>query len=327
MPDVKQQLVRTFLTDASLAYRNRNYIYSMVAPILNVPSPRTKITKYNKGSWFRDEAIVRAPGTETPVSKLSTTSVNLSTRQIAAAYDITDEDIQNSGIEGGAPTQDLKLEAVEAASDKLDLRNEINLATIVRAANFSGVGAGGEDAAGLWVPAGSTNTAWLDVVNGINTIVGNTGIKPNRLAVDRRTFEGMRRCDELRDAVKYSGGYLNEQVMAQAFGLDMVIVSDAIYSTAEETAAQTDFTALNIWETNANKGFALLYYVPPAITIRSLSTFAHVRAPVMNSSLNRAIFETRDDLKHLWHYEAMEECESVVLSTDLAYHWNDTAAT
>lgn len=327
MSDVKQQLVATYLTDASLAYRNKSYIYQDVAPILDVKSPRTKITKYQKGSWFRDEAIVRAPGTETSVSKLHTTSVSLSTRQIAAAYDITDEDIQNAGIEGAAPTQDLKLEAIEAASDKIDLRNEINLATLMRATDWAGVGAGGEDAGGLWAPSGSTNTAWTDIVNGISTIVGKTGIKPNRLAVDRKTFEAMRRCDELRDAVKYTGGYLSQQVIAQMFGLDMVLVADAIYSTAEETAAHTDFTNVNVWETNAGKGFAFLYYAPPAITLRSLSALAHVRAPVMNSNSNRAIFETRDDLKHLWHYEAMEECQSVVLCADLAYHWNDTALT
>ena len=327
MPDVKQQLVATYLTDASLAYKNKSYIYSAVAPILDVKSPRTKITLYRKGSWFRDEAQVRAPGTETPVSKLATTYSSLSTRQIAAAYEITDEDIQNAGIEGSAPTQDLKLEAVEAASDKLDLRNEINLATIIKAATLVDGNSGGEDAGGLWAPAGDTNTAWTDIVNGIRTIVSNTGIKPNRLAVDRATFESMRRCDELRDAVKYSGGYLNEQVMAQMFGLDSVVVADAIYSTAEETAAQTDFTGINVWETNSGKGFALLYYAPPSITIRSLSAFAHVRAPVMSSSLNRAIYETRDDIRHRWLYEAMEECQSVVLCTDLAYHWVDTFAT
>ena len=63
-PNVKEQIVAGPLANVSVAYRNTEYIADQVFPILDGSDPRAKITKFKKGAWFRDEAGIRAAGTE-----------------------------------------------------------------------------------------------------------------------------------------------------------------------------------------------------------------------------------------------------------------------
>lgn len=67
-----------------------------------------------------------------------------------------------------------------------------------------------------------------------------TGFAPNALALDWEAFEHLRDCPQIIDRLKYAGfdnpnrDNINESVLAQALGLDEVIVASAVRNTANE---------------------------------------------------------------------------------------------
>ena len=143
--------------------------------------------------------------------------------------------------------------------EKILLRLErIVAALVLTAANW----ASGhyEDAEGGWV-SGDSSTFITDVEAGINTVLSNTGHWPNVLVVDYTTYTKIRQDNLVLDRIKHTQkGVITADLVASLFDLDRVLVGSAVYSSAEETAAGDDFTAVKIWETNAGKGSAVIEY-------------------------------------------------------------------
>lgn len=66
--------------------------------------------------------------------------------------------------------------------------------------------------------------------------------RPNKLALGVQTYAAIRNHPSIRERIKYSGtvqnpAVVNEQVLAQIFGVDQVIVLDATYNAASHGAA------------------------------------------------------------------------------------------
>ena len=91
-PNVKEQIVAGPLANVSVVFRNKDYIADRVFPILDGSDPKAKITKYQTGAWFRDEAGIRAAGTRARRGGYPLTSVSIATDEYAFAKEVTDED-------------------------------------------------------------------------------------------------------------------------------------------------------------------------------------------------------------------------------------------
>ncbi len=89
----------------------------------------------------------------------------------------------------------------------------------------------------------ATATPITDVKTGRIAVRNATGCVPNCLAIDWEAFEHLRDCAQIIDRLKYSGhenpnrDNITKAVLAQALGLDEVIVSGAIYNSANEAQA------------------------------------------------------------------------------------------
>ena len=115
-----------------------------------------------------------------------------------------------------------------------------------------------------------------DIDNKRETIRQLIGRFPNRLLLDAKTYKNIRNEYSVLERINRTSSPENPAVVtrntiAALFDLEEVTIGSAIKSTAEEVVAGTDFTAVDIWETNATKGSALLYYGAPNPEIDSPS--------------------------------------------------------
>jgi hypothetical protein len=291
-------------------------------------SPSAKITTYNKGDFFRNEARTRGPGAEPNVIGFKTGSTSILTTQYDAAYEITKEDIKYQGLTGG-PTIDMKADSALLATDKLDILVEKEVADLINETVWSSVSAGGTDAEGLWAPAGSTNTFLEDIDLGLKTILGNTGMKANTLVIDYKTWVNLKNVDAINARLKTTDDKtLQPQRLASLLELDRVLVGSAIYSTAVEKQDGTDFTAADIWGgVNSTKGMGFLCYVPSVAGLRVPSAMYRPRTKALDSGLYRGVWEHVYPSQHKWIIQAIEEFQVLATGLDLGYLWKDTHTT
>ena len=325
-PDVRGTLVEGPLQTSSVAYRNKNYIGSGIFSIVPGASPKAKILVYPKGTFFTDEASIRAPGTRSKRGTIKYDSVSLSFDQYAFAKEVTDEDRENSRI-AGAPPILVEQDAVEYCADKIDLRKERIIRDLIFNTTWSDNNSGGEDAEGRWA-AGTGNTFLADIRNGIKTIHDNTGIKPNKLAMDLGTMLSLKEESTVLDKIKYTQrGILTPELLAALLELDEVLIGDAIYSTAKETKAGTEFTPANIWEKNAGKGMGFLFYTPPRPGLKTPISGVQAQATFPLNGLPRQVTTWRENAEHQDVFEVAEHTCIRVVGAGLGYLWCDTLAT
>lgn len=324
-PNVRSTIVAGPLANVSVAYRNKNYIADRVFPIIDKVAPKAKILEYNKGAWFRDEAGIRGPGARAPRGGFPTGYIDVLTAEYAFAKEVTDEDRRDAKV-AGAPPMKPDQDAIEFATDKIDLKKERRVASMILAGTWCGVAAG-EDAAGLWAPNDNTNTFRVDVSTRIETIRAATGVRPNRLWIDAGTYLKLTMNDELLNLIRYTQrGIMTKDMIAAMFDLDEVQIGEAIYSTAKETKAGTDFTAANVWEKNAGKGSAFLYYAPPGPGLKTPSAGYQARAAYDDGSPRRTS-TWRENAEHQDVYEVAEETCIVQVGSYLGFLWVDTLLT
>lgn len=324
-PDVKSQIIAGPLAGVSVAYRNKDYVADRVFPILDGADPKVKITKYQKGAWFRDEAGIRAAGTRARRGGYPLTTVSVATNEYAFAKEVTEEDRRFAKSQG-APVLKPDQDAVEFATDKVDLKKEINVAGLITAGTWADGNSGGEDAEGLWSPAGDTNTFLADMTTGKKKIK-ESGIIANKLLIDYATYLALKECDAILQKIKYTQrGVLGMELLAALLELDEVLVGKAIKSTATEAADGTDFTAANIWEVNSGKGMGFLFYSPAKIGLKVPMAGLQVRIAYEDGGPRRTT-TWRENAEHQDVYEVAEETDIVQVAADCGYLWKDVYAT
>jgi len=322
-PNVKDLIVAGPLADVSIAYRNMSYIGDKVFPLIDKVSPKAKIARYLKGAWFRDEAGIRGPGGRANRGGYPVDLVSLSTKEYAFAKEVTDEDRKFVTAQGAPPLKPDQ-DAIEFATDKVDLSKEVRVASLILGGTWCGVA--GEDAAGLWA-AGSGNTFLADVRARVETIRSTTGLKPNKLMIDFGTYNSLKEESTVLDKIKYTErGVLTKELLAAILELDEVLIGEAIKSTAKETKAGTEFTAVNIWEKNAGKGSAFLYYAPRVMGLKTPSAGCQARVAYDNGTPRRTT-TWREPAEHQDVYEVAEETDILITGADLGFLWYDTLLT
>jgi len=325
-PNVKEQIVSGPLQNISIQFKNEEYIADSVFPILDGADPKAKITIYQAADWFRDEAAIRAAGTRAKRGGYKLEDKSFSTAEYAFAKEVTDEDRRFAKLKNAPPLQPDQ-DAIEFASDKVDLKKEIRVAALVTGSTWADGNVNGEDAEGLWSPPGSTNTFLADITKGIKTIKSKTGKKANVLVLDEATYLALKECEAILDKIKYTQrGVMTKDLLAALLGLDEVLVGGSIKNTSKETKAGTEFTGVNIWEVNAGKGMGFLFHRPKKMGLKVAMAGVQVRLAYEDGQPRR-ITTWREAAEHQDVYEAAEETDIVLVHAALGYLFKDTYAT
>lgn len=332
LPTMQNVVIRGALQQVSQAYRNPMYIGDQVFPIINGLNTQTRILKYDRVPWFQNNADYRAEGTSAKRGDYTLNTHNIDPKQIAIAKQVTDELFFASNEPGNLPIQPIQ-EALLFCADKIDLFKEVLIADTIfgRSLDYPSIAwadgaAGGTDLNATWA-ATSSNPFISDVLSAKKTILQKTGQVPNTLVMDYGTFLKLQSADCILDRIKYTqSGVITAQLMAAVLQLDNVLVGQAIYTTQKETkSGQDTLTSRNIWELNAGKGSAFLYYRPAAPGLRTPSPGYQYR--LMWDGAWRRSISWREEWNHVTVYEVSERIQISPLGTDLGYLWKDTIVT
>jgi len=318
--NVRKYMVHGPLATISQLYKNKRYIADSVFPIIDGCSPKSQVFKYNKGDWFRDEAKVRAPSTEAARGAFKGEPVNINTKEYSFASEVTDEDRRDAKFANTPPLKP-EQDAIEYATDKLDLKKEKRVADLVLSSEWSGE-ANGNDVQGAWA-AGSGNIFIETIEKGIEEIRSKTGMRPNHLVLSANILPELKREESILDRIKYTEkGIVTAALIASMFDLEGVLVGDAVENTAKEKVDGSDFIAKDVWEKNKGKGSAFLFYRPNKPGLKVASAGYQARVPYEGGSVRR-ISRWREDSRHQDVFEVSEETDIFASGLDLGILYVD----
>jgi hypothetical protein len=332
-PAMQSILVRGALQNVSVMYRNASYIADAIFPLINGLNYQTKVVKYAKQPFFTAGADFRAEGTVAKRIDLKVTTQNLDPRELAAGGRVTDELFFASNQPGNLPVQPIT-DTILLISDNIDLKREIMVANTIFGTsdtypNVSWVdgavgGVNPSGGAGFWAALDSTNTFVQDVLNAKQKVLSQTGRLPNTLMIDYGTFTALQYTQPIIDRVKYTQtGVVTEQLIAGLLGLDNVIVGKAVQSTTKENKAGTVTSMSSVWESQAGKGSAFLFYRPASAGMKQTAPGYQYRVAYDGQSWRRMI-SYREEWNHQTIYEVSEWIDIAPVSTDVGYLWKNT---
>lgn len=182
------QVVDPLLTNVSIAYMQGDdqYIADKVFPVVPVDVQGGKYPIYDKGSWLRSEARVRAPGTESAGGGWAVSSASFFCDIIAVHKDLDDptKAVARSRASG---TFNLEQDATRYVTQQCLLKRDKQWAAAyftagVWTTQLQGVaGAPGANQFQQWNVGGSTPI--MDVKTQIIRFARTTGFRPNKFVI------------------------------------------------------------------------------------------------------------------------------------------------
>lgn len=254
------------LTNISVAFLQNanNFVAGRVFPNVPVSKQSDRYFVFDRGDFNRDEAEVRAPGTESAGGGYNLDNTPTYFANVWAVH----KDVPDQVRANADPAVDVERAAAEWVMHKMLVKREK-----VWANNFFTSGKWGTDVDGVTGTPGTGEVVkWSDTTSGDpigdlraakTAILESTGFEANTLVIGQKVMDALVDHPDIVDRVKYSGGVgngnparVNEQTLAQLFGIERIMVSKAIQNTAAEGA-----TAAHSFISGSN---ALLTYAAPA---------------------------------------------------------------
>lgn len=241
--------VDQLLSQVSIGYQNASYIAEQCCPEVMVAKQSDLLLKFPKAQWFRNEAVLRAPGTAGARSGYTT---DLTTTYFAAEY-VMGQNLAQEDIENADDPFTLEADAAAFSTDKVLMKKEKLLAANIFAT-------------GKWATDTTPGTLWdvvatsdplTDIEASIERVRAAIGRRPNAAIVGAKVMSVLRTHPDLIDRIKYTGrDSVTEELLANLIGIapGNLYVGNAVENTAKEAATAT---MANIWGKSM-----LLYYKP-----------------------------------------------------------------
>jgi len=316
-PTTNDVHVDAILTNISVAYiqDQGNFIANQVFPSVPVEKQSDKYFKYTKGDWFRDEAQLRAPSTESAGSGYSLSTDTYSTSVYAFHKDVDDQ-VRANADNPLNPDRD----ATTFVTQRMLLRQEIDWNT-----NYFTTSIWDTDVVG-----GTDFTVWSnytssdpieDIETGKSTMLTNTGFMPNTLVLGYDVFRQLRHHPDIVDRIKYTSSEVPaEGILSRLFGVDRVLVTRGIKNSGAEGAADS-FAQIH------GKN-AALYYVAPSPGLLTPSAGYQFAWRGVSDGMGQNIGISRFRMPELRadRIEAQMAWDYKVVSTDLGYFFSACVA-
>lgn len=271
-PNIDEVHIDKPLTNISIAYiqDTSDFIAGEVFPNVPVEKRSDKYYTYDKNDWFRDEAEIRPDATETAGGGYS-----LSTDSYFADVWGYHKDIGAQTASNSDPQLNDFEDATEFVTHKLLLRKERlfvenYFGTSIWDTDKTG-GADGTSPDFVYWDDYTNSTPVLDISDYKRAVKKATGFMPNTFVIGGEVWDKLRTHPDIIELIKYtqSAISLSPTLVAQALGVDKMVIAEGIYATNDEgdTAAYDQIVG--------NSG--MLLYVNPRPAMRRPSagyTFA-----------------------------------------------------
>ncbi|MFH0902137.1 MAG: major capsid protein [Pseudomonadota bacterium] len=249
------------LTNISVAYMQAavNFIADRVFPIVPVAKQSDRYFKYARDDWYRDEAKVRAPASESAGSGFEIDNTPTYFCPVTAFHKDVDDQLRANAD----PPIDPDRDATQFVSQKLLLKREVDWAGAFFAAS---VWAGSTTAADLvggvdFVQWGDNDSTPIEDISAqIIHVASKTGFKPNKFVCSPKVMNALKQHPSILDRVKYTQkGVVTADLIAGLLGVEEVLEAWGVKNSAAENGTEsTDFIV------GAN---AMLCYAAPSPSI------------------------------------------------------------
>lgn len=243
------------------------FVSGKVFATIPVDSKSNKYFRFLKEDWFRDDAQLRSPGTESAGGDYDIDNTPSYTCDVFAWHKDVDEQITANA------DQPLNLErsSSKLSARKLLLREEIQFVTdFFTTSVWTGSSTGGDiTPSPTWDDPASTPIE--DVQTQQAAILKSTGFEANTFMLGFEVYQKLVRHPDVIDLIKYGAGpgnpaIANEAALAKIFSVDRVVVAKSVKNTAAKTPGTEAFTGALILGKNA-----LLCYANPSPAIEEPS--------------------------------------------------------
>lgn len=237
LPEGGALYVNAPLTDISVAYQQRanDYVAGQVFPSIPVNKQGGLYYKYDKGDWFRSIAGVRAPATETPGGGWNVSTDTYYSDVYGVHKDIDDQTRANADS-----IFSLDRDATQWVTQNLLLkRDQVFMATYFTTGVWTDItGVSGSPTGAQvkqWDASGSTPIE--DIRAQSTAMKKSTGYRPNTLVLGPEVYDVLLDHSTILERIKYTErGMISNALLASLFGVERVIVADAIQNTANQAA-------------------------------------------------------------------------------------------
>lgn len=309
LPTISQVHIDRPLTNISVAYRTRllsTYVANRVFPAVPVNYRSDLYYVWKKGDWFRGGMQKRAPATPSAGGGQRLTTASYVCDVWALHDDLSDQIVANTD-----PALDLRSTKTEWLQQQAMITREQQWA-----ADYFTTGKWGTD---------NTSSSWDnytsgdpgdDVETARQTILANTGFRPNKLTVGSQVHAKLKFHPLIQEQFKYTSDQsLTAAVLARYFEVDEYLVADAVQNTGVE-GAPTDTMGFILGK------HALLTYAPPtpALNVPSAgyqfiwNAYGSTGAGMVKSFRMEELASERIEIENAW--------DDKLVAADLGYFWS-----
>jgi len=220
------------LTNISVAYMQSSseFIADKVFPVVPVQKKSDKYFKYSKEDWFRSDAKMRAPGTQSAGGGYELTTDDYVCDRYSIHKDVDDDTRANAD----APIN-VDREATEYVTRQLMLKKEkIWVSDYFTTGIWTGSTTGTDIVPStLWSAVGSDPVGDVDAQR--DAMKQTTSYEPNVMVVSRSVHTILKNHATILERIKYTQkGIVSEDLLATLFGVDKYLVASATENTATE---------------------------------------------------------------------------------------------
>ena len=228
---VQEAHIDRWLTNVSIAYMQseRDFVASKISDPIPVLKQSDLILTWTKEDWFRDEARLIAPATETPGG-----SINLDPNKtyFCSEYGFH-EDVPIQVEANADPPLSIRLAVAKLVVQKLLIKGDRLLADAIFKAGVWGT----DDATKDWSDYG-TSVPIIDHEDAKDTIHKTTAKDPQTALYGRETWKKLKHHPDLIERIRYvQRGVITVDLIAALFEIPRVVVAQTIRSTNIEGAA------------------------------------------------------------------------------------------
>ena len=236
-PTASDVHVNAPLTNISIAFLQDldGFVARKVFPEVPVKKQSDRYYVYDKKQWFRSDAKVRAPGTESAGSGFTVDNTPTYFCSVRAVHKDVDDQIRSNADAVIDPDRD----ATEFVTRDMALEAELDWAsTYFTASVWTGSTTGSDiTPSTLWSAANSTPIE--DIRAEIRSVQSKTGFKPNKLTLAPDVWDVLQDHPDFLDRIKYTEkGIVTTDLLAAVLGLKEVLVAEAVQDAADEGVAE-----------------------------------------------------------------------------------------
>jgi len=307
------------LTNLSVHYAQEQDMFVADRAFTPVPSEQQSNTyyEYDRGFFWRNEMEKRAEGTESKGVGYSVSTSPYFCDVYGLHHDISDRRRSNADA-----NFDLDAEAVDLLTHQALIRREKDWAndffTTSVWTGATNVGAGTQ-----W-NAASGSTPINQIRAGHTGIMQRTGKKANTLILPFDVRQALLDNDTIIDRIKFSGAQnpalTTDQILAQVFDVERILVGGAIENTAAE-GATNDLNFI------LSDGALLLYVAPSAGLYTPSAGYTFVWTGLFGTAANgMRITRMRSDLTQSDRVEMEQSYDQKLVSADMGHFFENVLA-